>query len=254
MPIKTSHQLNRITHSFRLAHVPSDQGWCSDALEGYAPGRSHRSTIGKSKLAAVIEASRAILRIPTDWRIGIVPASDTGAIELALWSLLGARGIDVLAWESFGKGWVNDITAHLGLTDTRIFDADYGELPDLNQVDCDRDVVFTWNGTTSGVRVPHADWISHDRKGLTICDATSAAFAVDLPWSKLDVVTYSWQKVMGGEGAHGMLILSPRAVERLESHKPSWPLPKIFRLTKDGKLIDGDIRRGNYQYTQYVGR
>lgn len=214
-------------------------GWCPAALDGYSPGRSHRSAVGKSKLAEVIDLTRAILRIPAEWRIGIVPASDTGAVEMAMWSMLGARGVDVLAWESFGKGWVSDITTHLSLQDVRVFDADYGDLPDLTQVDCNRDVVFTWNGTTSGVRVPHANWIPENREGLTICDATSAAFAVDLPWPKLDVVTYSWQKVMGGEGAHGMLILSPRAVERLESYQPARPLPKIFRLTKDGKLIEG---------------
>jgi phosphoserine aminotransferase len=218
-------------------------GWDSTALAGYTPGRYHRSTYGKSKLASVIEQSRDVLRLPSDWRLGIVPASDTGAVEMALWSLLGARGVDVLAWESFGKGWLGDIENHLGLSDVRAFEADYGDLPDLGQIDCDRDVVFAWNGTTSGVRVPNGEWISDTRKGLTICDATSAAFAVDLPWPKLDVVTYSWQKVMGGEGAHGMLILSPRAVERLESYTPPWPLPKIFRLTKDGKLNE-DIFRG----------
>ncbi|MBT5520623.1 MAG: phosphoserine transaminase, partial [Rhodospirillales bacterium] len=213
-------------------------GWNLAALGQYAPGRSHRSAPAKSKLRAVLEQSREILRLPPEWRLGIVPASDTGAVELALWSLLGARGVDVLAWENFGKAWLSDISSHLGLSDVRVFGADYGALPDLDQVDCDRDVVFTWNGTTSGVRVPNADWISDDRQGLTICDATSAAFSVDLPWDKLDVVTYSWQKVMGGEGAHGMLVLSPRAVERLENYTPPWPLPKIFRLTKGGKLSE----------------
>ena len=213
--------------------------WCVAALSGYAPGRSHRSALGKAKLSELIHKTRDVLGVPEEWRIGIVPASDTGAVEMVLWSMLGARGVDVLAWESFGKGWASDIKDHLKIEDLRILDADYGNLPDLSQVDCDRDVVFTWNGTTSGVRVPNGDWIDDKRAGLTICDATSAAFAVDLPWHKLDVVTYSWQKVMGGEGAHGMLVLGPRAVERLETFNPDRPLPKIFRLTKGGKLIDG---------------
>ena len=214
-------------------------GWSPAALSDALVGRSHRSGPGKKKLAEVIDRTRAILGIPDDYRIGIVPASDTGAVEMALWSLLGARGVDMLAWESFGKGWVTDVAKQLKLEDVRIFESDYGLLPDLDPVDTDRDVVFTWNGTTSGVRLPDADWISDDRKGLTICDATSAAFAMALPWDKLDVVTWSWQKVLGGEGAHGMLVLSPRAVERLESHTPAWPMPKIFRMTKGGKLIDG---------------
>lgn len=214
-------------------------GWNLDALKDAALGRSHRAKIGKQKLADVIEKTREILGIPAEYKIGIVPASDTGAVEMALWSLLGERGVDVLAWESFGSGWASDITKQLKLQDVHTFNADYGQLPNLNEVDTDRDVVFTWNGTTSGVKVPNGDWIKDDRKGLTICDATSAVFAMELPWKKLDVVTWSWQKVMGGEGAHGMLVLSPRAVERLESYTPAWPMPKIFRMTKGGKLIDG---------------
>jgi phosphoserine aminotransferase len=214
-------------------------GWSVAALADALTGRSHRAKPGKAKLAEVIERSQAILGMPKDYRLAIVPASDTGAVEMALWSLLGPRGVDVLAWESFGKGWVADITKQLKLEDTRVIEADYGRLPDLAQVDFARDVVFTWNGTTSGVRVPDADWIAADREGLTICDATSAVFAMHLDWSKLDVVTWSWQKVLGGEAQHGMLALSPRAVERLESHAPAWPMPKLFRLTKAGKLSEG---------------
>ena len=217
-------------------------GWSPAVLNGALLGRSHRSAPGKARLAEVLERSRALLRLPDDYSIGIVPASDTGAMEIALWSLLGARGVDMLAWESFGAGWVNDAVKQLKLDDMRVLDADYGALPDLGAVDFDRDVVFTWNGTTSGVRVPDGAWIAADRAGLTICDATSAAFAMDLPWDKLDVATYSWQKVLGGEAAHGVLILSPRAVERLESYVPPWPLPKIFRLTKGGKLNHGVFR------------
>jgi phosphoserine aminotransferase len=214
-------------------------GWSLEALSDALVGRSHRSKPGKAKLGEVIDLSRAILGIPADYRIGIVPASDTGAVEMALWSLLGARPVDMLAWEAFGKDWVTDVVKQLKLADTRTLQADYGALPDLSKVDFSHDVVFTWNGTTSGVRVPNGDWIEADREGLTICDATSAAFAMDLPWDKLDVVTWSWQKVLGGEAQHGMLVLSPRAVARLESYKPAWPMPKIFRLTKDGKISEG---------------
>lgn len=214
-------------------------GWTVEALNDTPFGRSHRAKIGKAKLTEAIGKTRSVLGVPDGWRIGIVPASDTGAVEMALWSLLGERGVDALAWESFGEGWVTDIVKQLKLPDVRTFIADYGKLPDLSQIDCDRDVVFTWNGTTSGVRVPNGDWIRDDRQGLTICDATSAAFAMDLPWEKLDVITFSWQKVLGGEGGHGILILGPRAVQRLETYTPPWPLPKIFRMTKGGKLIEG---------------
>ena len=205
-------------------------------------GRSHRSSLGKTILAEACDKTAEILGLPQGWRVGIVPASDTGAVEMALWSLLGPRGVEVLAWESFGSGWVSDITKQLQLDKVRVSVADYGTLPDLSTVDFGKDVVFTWNGTTSGVRVPDGDWIPDDREGLTICDATSAVFAMALPWEKLDVVTFSWQKVLGGEGAHGMLILGPRAVERLESYTPPWPMPKIFRMTQGGKLIDGIFR------------
>ncbi|MGA0615797.1 phosphoserine transaminase [Paracoccus sp. KR1-242] len=209
-----------------------------DMLADAPLGRSHRAAIGKSKLAEAIDLTREVLGVPADYRIGIVPASDTGAVEMALWSLLGARGVEMLAWESFGEGWVTDVVKQLKL-DATVRKAPYGQIVDFAEVDFDKDVVFTWNGTTSGVRVPNGDKIPADRAGLTICDATSAAFAMDLPFDKLDVVTFSWQKVLGGEGGHGVLILSPRAVERLESHVPAWPLPKIFRMTKGGKLIEG---------------
>jgi phosphoserine aminotransferase len=215
-------------------------GWTLDNLKGAPLGRSHRAKLGKGRLKRAIDLTREVLQVPADYRIGIVPASDTGAVEMALWSLLGARGVDMLTWESFGEGWVTDVVKQLKLKDARVIKAPYGELPDLAQVDTkNRDVVFTWNGTTSGVRVPNGDWIAADRQGLTICDATSAAFAQELDWPKVDVVTFSWQKVLGGEAAHGMLILSPRAVERLTSYTPPWPLPKIFRLTSGGKLIEG---------------
>ncbi len=214
-------------------------GWSLQNLADAPLGRSHRAKAGKAKLGEAIALTREILEIPDDYRIGIVPASDTGAVEMALWSLLGARGVDLLAWESFGQGWVTDTVKQLKLEDARVLKAGYGELPDLSAVNFDNDVVFTWNGTTSGVRVPDAGWIPDDRAGLTICDATSACFAQALDYSKLDVVTFSWQKVLGGEAAHGMLVLGPRAVERLTSYTPPWPLPKIFRLTNNGKLIEG---------------
>ena len=214
-------------------------GWSLASLEGAPVGRSHRSAVGKAKLREVIERTRSVLGIPEDFRIGIVPASDTGAVEMALWGVVGARPIDMLAWESFGSEWVTDVATQLKPPGVRTFVAPYGCLPDLGEVDFAHDVVFAWNGTTSGVCVPDGDWIPADRQGLTICDATSAAFAMELPWDKLDVTTWSWQKVLGGEGAHGMLVLSPRAVERLESYRPPWPLPKIFRLVEDGKLKEG---------------
>jgi len=214
-------------------------GWSPQNLNGAFLGRSHRAKPGKAKLKRAIELTREVLEVPAEYKIGIVPASDTGAVEMALWSLLGPRPVTLLAWESFGEGWVNDVVKELKLKDVTTLKAGYGALPDLSKVDPASDVVFTWNGTTSGVRVPNADWITADRSGLTICDATSAAFAQPLEWSKLDVVTFSWQKALGGEAAHGVLILSPRAVARLESYTPPWPLPKIFRMTKGGKLIDG---------------
>jgi phosphoserine aminotransferase len=219
-------------------------GWSLDQLKDAALGRSHRSKIGKAKLSDVLQRSRKILGLPSNYLLGIVPASDTGAVEMALWSLLGSRPVDMLAWESFGQDWVTDVVKQLRLPDARALKADYGKLPDLTEVDFSHDVVFLWNGTTSGVRVPDGNWIPADRQGLTICDATSAAFAMRLPWDKLDVVTWSWQKVLGGEGAHGMLALSPRAVARLESTTPAWPLPKIFRMTKGGK-IDEAIFKGD---------
>jgi phosphoserine aminotransferase len=217
-------------------------GWSAAALAGACLGRSHRSRPGKAKLAEALDLSRRILGLPADYRIGIVAGSDTGAVEMALWSLLGPRGVDVLAWESFGKGWVADIVQQLKLADVRKLEAPYGRLPDLSAVDFRRDVVFAWNGTTSGVRVPDGTWIPDSHEGLVICDATSAVFAMDLPWPKLDVVTWSWQKVLGGEGAHGLIVLSPRAVARLESHQPAWPLPKLFQLASKGRLNEGIFR------------
>ena len=215
-------------------------GWTPENLKNAALGRSHRAKVGKAKLKLAIDLTREVLRVPTDYRIGIVPASDTGAVEMALWSMLGARGVDMVAWESFGSTWVSDVVKQLKLADVRQLNADYGKIVDLAAIDTKtRDVVFTWNGTTSGVRVPDAEWIAADREGLTICDATSAAFAQALDWQKLDVTTFSWQKVLGGEAAHGMLILSPRAVARLENYTPAWPLPKIFQMVKGGKLIEG---------------
>ena len=214
-------------------------GWSPDVLKTALVGRSHRSAPGKERLADVINLTKVLLGLPDGYLCGIVPGSDTGAVEMALWSMLGPRGVDVFAWEAFGNDWVNDVVKELKLPDVRTFAAPYGKLPDLAQANFDHDVVFTWNGTTSGVCVPNGDWIADDRKGLTICDATSAAFAMPIPWSKIDVGTFSWQKVLGGEGAHGMLILSPRAVERLESYTPPWPMPKLFRMTKGGKLAAG---------------
>jgi len=213
-------------------------GWSPAALQAALVGRSHRSSVGKARIVEVVDRSRAILGVPADWQVGIVAGSDTGAIEIAMWSLLGARGVDMLAWENFGEGWVEDVK-QFKLPDVRVVHAPYGRLPDLRQVDWDRDVVFPWNGTTSGVRIPNGEWIAAGRKGLAICDATSAVFAMRLPWDKLDVVTWSWQKALGGEAAHGMLALSPRAVERLENYTAPWPLPKLFRLTSKGKLIKG---------------
>ncbi|MBI4697299.1 MAG: phosphoserine transaminase [Gammaproteobacteria bacterium] len=224
---------------FSSGPCPKRPGWSTASLDAALVGRSHRSKPGKARLKAAIDLTREVLGVPADYRIGIVPASDTGAVEMALWSLLGARGVDVMAWESFGGEWVQDIVESLALGEARVFEADYGALPDLGKLDFSRDVVFVWNGTTSGVKLPDGQFIPDDRAGLTICDATSAAFAMDLPWSKLDVVTFSWQKVLGGEGAHGVIILSPRAAERLTTYTPPRPLPKIFRLAKKGKLDEG---------------
>jgi phosphoserine aminotransferase len=228
-------------HNARFSSGPCAKrpGWTPEILKDAALGRSHRAKLGKAKLKLAIDLTREALEVPADYRIGVTPGSDTGAVEMALWSMLGARGVDVLAWESFGDGWVSDILKELKIKDARALRAPYGELPDLSQVNFDNDVVFTWNGTTSGVRVPDGDWIKADRRGLTICDATSAAFAQKLDWAKLDVVTFSWQKALGGEAGHGMIVLGPRAVERLETYKPAWPLPKVFRMTKGGKLIEG---------------
>ena len=223
---------------FSSGPCPKPPGWNLDALSAAELGRSHRSPPGRARLRQLIELTREVLKVPSDYRIGIVPASDTGAVEIALWSLLGARGVEVLAWDSFGHDWVADVTGQLKI-DAQIRRADYGKLPDVSECDFNSDIVFTWNGTTSGAKLPNGDFIPNDRAGLTICDATSAVFAVDLPWQKLDVTTFSWQKVLGGEGAHGMLILSPRAIERLETYTPDWPMPKIFRLTSKGRVNEG---------------
>jgi phosphoserine aminotransferase len=243
-PATMSEHLTPPTTKPRVSHFSSGPcakrpGWSVSNLQNACVGRSHRSEDGKAKLAEVIERSKKILGVPADYRLGIVPASDTGAVEMALWSLLGERPVDILAWESFGQEWVKDVVDELKLPDLRLMKAPYGSLPDLDQVDFSHDVVFLWNGTTSGVRVPNGDWIKDDRQGLTICDATSAVFAMDVSWNKLDVVTYSWQKVLGGEAQHGIIVLSPRAVERLERYQPAWPIPKIFRLAQKGKLIEG---------------
>ncbi len=236
---QTMPGLRPVNPQFSSGPCAKRPGWTPDALKNAPLGRSHRAKAGKARLKRAIDLTRDILQVPAGYRIGIVPASDTGAYEMAMWTMLGQRPVDCVAWESFGEGWVNDAVKQLKLKDARIMLAPYGDLPDLDAVNPAHDVLFTWNGTTSGVRVPNADWISADRTGLTFCDATSAAFAQDLDWPKLDIVTYSWQKVLGGEAAHGMLILSPRAVERLETYTPAWPLPKIFRLTSGGKLIEG---------------
>ncbi len=239
MTILTKPETSPANPDFSSGPCAKRPGYDLTHLNNAVLGRSHRSKPGKSRLLEAITRTRDVLNVPEGWHIGIVPASDTGAYEMAMWSLLGERGLDILGWESFGKGWITDAVKQLKLDDIRVMEAAYGDLPDLSEVDFSRDVAFTWNGTTSGVKVPNGDWIADYRTGLTLCDATSAAFAMDLPWEKHDVTTYSWQKVMWSEAAHGMLILSPRAVERLESYTPPWPLPKIFRLTKGGKLIEG---------------
>ena len=239
MAIAATPDVRPANPNFSSGPCAKRPGYTIGVLAGACLGRSHRAAGPKARLKQVIDRSKAILGMPSDWRLGIVPASDTGAVEMALWSLLGARGVDILSFESFGAGWATDIVKQLRLPDARVLAAPYGALPDFSVVDFTRDVVFPWNGTTSGVRVPDGAWIAENRAGLVICDATSAAFAMRLPWERLDVVTWSWQKVLGGEAAHGMLALSPRAVERLEAYKPAWPLPKIFRLTNGGKLIDG---------------
>ena len=240
MTIASSPAVRPSNPCFSSGPCAKRPGWTPEVLKDAALGRSHRSSLGKAKLKELLDKSRQILGLPDDYRIGVTPGSDTGAVEMALWSMLGARGVDMVSFESFGATWASDVVNHMKLGDVRTIEAEYGELPDLSKVDTkERDVVFTWNGTTSGVMVPNADWIASDRKGLIFCDATSSAFAMDMDWSKLDVVTWSWQKVLGGEGGHGMIVLSPRAVERLESFTPPWPLPKVFRMTQKGKLIEG---------------
>ena len=239
MTIVAKPELRPANPNFSSGPCAKRPGFNLEALSGAFLGRSHRAAEPKARIKEVIDRSRALLGMPKDWRLGVVPASDTGAVEMALWSLLGPRPVDILSYESFGEGWATDIVRHLKLPDARVLTAPYGELPDLSAVDPSHDLVFAWNGTTSGVRIVNADWIAPARAGLAICDATSAAVARDLPWDRLDVVTWSWQKVLGGEAAHGMLALSPRAVARLQSHTPAWPLPKIFRLTAGGKLIEG---------------
>jgi len=241
-PVVVKPQLRPANPNFSSGPCAKRPGWTLDALSGALLGRSHRAAGPKAQLAEVIDRSHSILGLPQDWVLGIVPASDTGAVEMAMWSMLGTRGVDILAFESFSEAWATDVVKQLRLADARVLSAPYGSLPDLQQVDPARDLVLAWNGTTSGVRLPGADWIAQDRDGLVICDATSAAFAMALPYEKLDVVTWSWQKVLGGEAAHGMLALSPRAVARLESYKPAWPLPKVFRLTSGGKLSAGIFR------------
>jgi len=242
MAIATKPDIRPANPNFSSGPCAKRPGFSLDALNGAFLGRSHRAAAPKSRITEVIDRSRALLGMPADWRLAVVPASDTGAMEMAMWSLLGARPVDVISFESFGEGWATDIVRHLKLADARVLTAPYGALPDLTQANPAHDIVFAWNGTTSGVRVPNGDWIAPDRTGLTICDATSAAFAMELPWDRLDVVTWSWQKVLGGEAAHGMLALSPRAVARLESYTPAWPLPKIFRLTSKGKITEGLFR------------
>ena len=232
-------RIRPVNPNFSSGPCAKRPGWTTDVLKTAVLGRSHRSKPGLAKLKEVIDLTREVLGIPQDYRIAIVPGSDTGAIEMSLWSLLGPRGVDVAAWENFGRDWIIDLTTQMKLEDCRVFEADYGALPDLTATDPDRDIVFTWNGTSSGVRVPNGDWISDDREGLTICDATSAAFAMDLPWRKLDVTTWSWQKVLGGEAAHGMLVLSPRAIERLQTYDPPWALPKLFRMKDKGQISTG---------------
>lgn len=242
MTVSAKPTLKPANPNFSSGPCRKRPGYDINALDISTLGRSHRASVGKDALGRACSETARLLNLPEGYRVGVVPASDTGAVEMALWSLLGARPVDVFAWESFGSTWVADIFNQLKLEGVNHYSADYGVLPDMSQANPDNDIVFTWNGTTAGVKVPDADWIADDRTGLTICDATSAVFAMDLPWEKLDVITYSWQKVLGGEGAHGMLILSPRAVERLESYTPAWPMPKIFRLTKKGKLVEGIFR------------